>query len=84
MKEIHKKARTRLQAKAGIIDYIEMFYNSNRHHSYWGDMTPVECAGEWLLFNVAYLHVHFYLTTSYLNLESQGAIRNNNPPAASQ
>ena len=33
---------TREAAKKDIIDYIEMFYNSNRRHSYLGYLSPVE------------------------------------------
>ncbi len=34
---------TREEAKSDVIDYIEMFYNSNRRHSYFGYITPMEC-----------------------------------------
>jgi len=30
------------QAKRNLIDYIEMFYNSQRRHSYLGYLTPME------------------------------------------
>jgi transposase InsO family protein len=33
---------TRQAAKADVIDYIEMFYNSNRRHSYLGYLSPLE------------------------------------------
>jgi transposase InsO family protein len=33
---------TREQAKRNPIDYIEMFYNSQRRHSYLGYLTPME------------------------------------------
>ena len=33
---------TRDQAKGDIVDYIEMFYNSRRLHSYLGYMSPME------------------------------------------
>ena len=33
---------TRDQAKADIVDYIEMFYNSRRLHSYLGYVSPME------------------------------------------
>jgi len=41
-----KKYMTREQAKADIIDYIEMFYNSHRLHSTLGYVSPMkyECA----------------------------------------
>lgn len=32
--------RTRDQARAEIFDYIEMFYNRSRRHSYLGDISP--------------------------------------------
>jgi putative transposase len=32
--------RTRDAAKRDIVDYIEMFYNSRRHHSYLGYVSP--------------------------------------------
>ncbi len=32
--------RTREAAKLDIVDYIEMFYNSNRRHSYLGYLSP--------------------------------------------
>jgi transposase InsO family protein len=31
---------TRNEAKRDIVDYIEMFYNSNRRHSYLGNLSP--------------------------------------------
>lgn len=34
--------RTREAAKLDIVDYIEMFYNSNRRHSYLGYLSPKE------------------------------------------
>ena len=34
--------RTREAAKQDIVDYIEMFYNSNRRHSYLGYLCPKE------------------------------------------
>ena len=33
---------TREQARADMVDYIEMFYNSRRKHSYLGYMSPNE------------------------------------------
>ena len=36
------KYRTREDAKAGIFDYIERFYNRNRTHSYYGYVSPVQ------------------------------------------
>ena len=32
--------RTRDQARADILDYIEMFFNRSRRHSYLGDVSP--------------------------------------------
>ena len=41
--EVHgAKYTTRDQAKGDIVDYIEMFYNSRRLHSYLGYMSPME------------------------------------------
>ena len=37
-----EKYETRAQAKGSIIEYIEMFYNSQRRHSYLGYQTPME------------------------------------------
>jgi transposase InsO family protein len=37
-----KNYRTREEAKKDIIDYIEMFYNSRRQHSYLGYVSPRE------------------------------------------
>lgn len=34
--------KTREEARTDIIDYIEMFYNSNRRHSYLGNLSPVD------------------------------------------
>ena len=34
--------RTRDEARADIFDYIEVFYNRKRRHSYLGDISPVE------------------------------------------
>ena len=31
---------TRQEAREDVIDYIEMFYNSGRKHSYLGDVSP--------------------------------------------
>ncbi len=33
---------TRQQAKSDLVDYIEMFYNCKRLHSYLGYMNPME------------------------------------------
>jgi len=39
---VFTKYRTRAEAKQDIIDYIEMFYNSKRSHSYLGYVSPLE------------------------------------------
>jgi putative transposase len=38
----HRLYRTRDEAKQDMIDYIEMFYNSRRLHSYLGYLSPNE------------------------------------------
>ena len=45
--------RTREEAKRDIVDYIEMFYNSNRRHSYLGYVSPKEFEELWLLKKAA-------------------------------
>jgi putative transposase len=40
---------TREEARSGIADYIEMFYNSNRRHSYLGYVSPKKFEDLWLL-----------------------------------
>ena len=37
-----KKYHTREEARADIFEYIEVFYNRRRRHSYLGDVCPVE------------------------------------------
>jgi len=37
-----KTYRTRAQAKAGVFDYIERFYNPKRRHSTLGYLSPME------------------------------------------
>ena len=44
---------TREEARRDIIDYIEMFYNSNRRHSYLGYLSPKEFEELWLLKKAA-------------------------------
>ncbi len=39
--------KTREEAKADIIDYIEMFYNSFRRHSHLGTKNPREFMKHW-------------------------------------
>ena len=36
----YKNYTTRAEAKKDIVNYIEMFYNSNRLHSYLGYVAP--------------------------------------------
>lgn len=43
----------REEAKSDIVDYIEMFYNSNRRHSYLGYISPKEFERLWLLKKAA-------------------------------
>ena len=45
--------KTREEAKRNIVDYIEMFYNSNRRHSYLGYLSPKEFEESWLLKKAA-------------------------------
>ncbi|MCG8564641.1 MAG: IS3 family transposase, partial [Desulfobacterales bacterium] len=43
----------REDAKRDIVDYIEMFYNSRRRHSYLGYVSPKEFEEQRLLKKVA-------------------------------
>jgi len=45
--------QTREEAKRDIVDYIEMFYNSYRRHSYLGYISPKEFEELWLLKKAA-------------------------------
>ena len=45
--------KTREDAKRDIVDYIEMFYNSRRRHSYLGYVSPKEFEEQRLLKKVA-------------------------------
>ena len=38
----HRDYKTRMQAKADIFEYIEVFYNRGRKHSALGYMTPAQ------------------------------------------
>jgi len=38
----HEDYRTRLEAKRSLFEYIEVFYNRQRRHSYLGYVSPVE------------------------------------------
>ena len=44
---------TREEARRDIVDYIEMFYNSNRRHSYLGYVSPKEFEKLWFLKKAA-------------------------------
>jgi len=48
-----EKYVTRDQARRSIVDYIEMFYNSNRRHSYLDYISPMEYETQWLLKKAA-------------------------------
>jgi transposase InsO family protein len=37
---LHRQYATRREAKADVIEYIEMFYNSTRKHLYLGYVSP--------------------------------------------
>ena len=45
--------KTREEAKRDIVDYIEMFYNSKRRHSYLGYLSPKVFEEMWLLKKAA-------------------------------
>lgn len=45
--------KTREEARGDIVDYIEMFYNSKRRHSYLGYLSPRAFEETWLLTKVA-------------------------------
>ena len=53
---------TRREAKAEVIGYIEMFYNSHRLHSFLGYLPPIEFERRWelkkLLKNCPFLLEH--------------------------
>ncbi|EXF90435.1 integrase core domain protein [Bordetella holmesii 30539] len=42
---------TRDQARADVFDYIELFYNPRRRHSYIGQVSPVEFERRYFLMN---------------------------------
>jgi len=52
-----EKYRTRSQARQSIFEYIEVFYNRIRRHSYLGYVSPVDFGR---LFMEAQLGVHFF------------------------
>jgi putative transposase len=39
---LHERYLSRAQARTAVFDYIEMFYNRERQHSYLGYLSPVE------------------------------------------
>jgi len=45
--------KTRKEAKGDIVDYIEMFYNNKRRHSYLGYLSPIAFEEAWLLTEAA-------------------------------
>ena len=45
--------KTREEARRDIVDYIEMFYNSKRRHSYLGYLSPKVFEERWLLKKAA-------------------------------
>lgn len=45
--------KTRDEARRDIVDYIEMFYNSKRRHSYLGYLSPREFEERWLMEKTA-------------------------------
>jgi len=45
--------KTRDEAKRDLVDYIEMFYNSKRLHSYLGYVSPKRFEEMWLLQKAA-------------------------------
>ncbi len=44
---------TREEARRDVVDYVEMFYNSKRRHSYLGYLSPKEFEEMWLLKEAA-------------------------------
>lgn len=48
-----KRYVTREQAKADVVDYIEMFYNSKRLHSTLGYLSPLQFENQFLLNNLS-------------------------------
>jgi len=48
-----ERFETRVQAKRNLIDYIEMFYNSQRRHSFLGYLAPMEFEVKLVLQKVA-------------------------------
>ena len=45
--------KTKEEARIDIVDYIEMFYNSNRRHSHLGYLSPKKFEEMWLLKKAA-------------------------------
>ncbi|MBO1248204.1 IS3 family transposase [Bordetella holmesii] len=42
---------TRDKARADVFEYIELFYNPRRRHSYIGQVSPVELERRYVLMN---------------------------------
>jgi transposase InsO family protein len=61
--------RTRNDARSDVIQYIEMFYNSNRLHSYLDSKNPNDFEKNFILAKAAALGVRFYLTRSRFNFK---------------
>ena len=49
----HRRYLTRKEVRKDIVDYIEMFYNSTRRHSYLGYLSPREFEEQWILKKAA-------------------------------
>jgi hypothetical protein len=65
-------AATRQDARAEVIEYIEMFYHSKRLHSYVGYVSPHDFER---LGRVASLSVRFYLTITVYTYRELDVIR---------
>jgi len=48
-----KNYQTRYEAQQDILDYITMFYNSHRLHSYLGYKSPNQFEAQWMILNKA-------------------------------
>jgi Integrase core domain len=60
----HRQYATRHEAAVAVVDYIEIFYNSTRKHSFLGYVSPNEFEAS---AKAASLRVRFYLTTTDLH-----------------
>jgi transposase InsO family protein len=63
----HRAYATRQEARADVMESIEMFYNSTRLHAYLGYRSPNDYEG---LRKVASPCVHFSLTTTFCRAEA--------------